>query len=67
MSFGGAGGLRLEGGEGLVEPFLACSGTKRNRSALQKHSSLARITAAATAAAFPLVAQGRKPARATLL
>lgn len=39
---------------------LASSGAKRNQPALPQHSTLARITAAA----FPLVAQSRKPARA---
>ena len=53
----------MGGGEGWEEPFLASSGAKRNRPAFPQHSTLARITAAA----FPLVAQCRQLARATLL
>lgn len=63
MVFGGAARLRQGGGEGWEEPFLASSGEKRNVPALPQHRILARITAAA----FPLVAQCRKPVRATLL
>lgn len=65
-SFGGAAGHRLGGWEagrtGKSHSWLPVSGKKRKGPASPQHGTLGRITEAA----FPLVAQCRKPARATL-
>lgn len=62
-SLDGTVALKLGSREGWEELFLASSGAKRNRPAFPQHSTLPRIPVAA----FPLVAQCRKLARATLL